>query len=139
MAKRISLWIMALFYVAAGIRHFTHTSFYMQMMPPFVPAHLTMVYVSGVAEAALGLALLIPRLSRHAAWVLVALLICVFPANLYMWIADVHIDGRAVPPVFHAIRLPFQAVFIAWAYWHTRGGDQRATAQLEHAPPPRAT
>jgi uncharacterized membrane protein len=119
MLKRITLWIMAAFYVLAGIRHFTHLGFYLQMMPPFVPWHLAAVYVSGAAEIALGLGLLIPRLSRAAAWGVIALLIAVFPANIYMWTSHLMMDGKVIPGWFHAIRLPAQALLIAWAWWYT--------------------
>jgi uncharacterized membrane protein len=120
--KQVSLWVMALFYVVAGINHFRDPGFYLQMMPPYIPWHKTVIAISGVAEIALGVALLIPRCSRWAAWGVIALLIAVYPANVYMWTADVHIDGQAVPPLFHAIRLPAQALLILWAYWYTRPG-----------------
>jgi uncharacterized membrane protein len=120
MLKRISLYLMALLYVLAGIQHFSQTGFYLQIMPPYLPWHLALVYISGAAETALGLALVVPRLSRAAAWGIIALLVAVFPANLYMWTAHVQIDGRSIPGWFHAVRLPAQALLIAWAYWHTR-------------------
>jgi uncharacterized membrane protein len=120
MLKRISLSVMALFYVGGGINHFVRTGFYLQIMPPYLPWHLAAVYVSGVAEILLGVALAIPRLSRLAAWGVIALLIAVFPANVYMWTGHVQPDGFMVPPWFHAVRLPFQLVLVAWAFWHTR-------------------
>jgi uncharacterized membrane protein len=125
---------MALLYVLAGIRHFTHPGFYMPIMPHYPPWHAPIVFVSGVAEVALGVGLVIPRTTRLAAWGVIALLIAVFPANIYMWTADVHIDGQAIPPFFHAIRLPMQAVLIAWAFWHTRpSAPAAATARAAAA------
>jgi uncharacterized membrane protein len=126
MLKKISLWILSVFFILAGVRHFTHRQFYLSIVPPYIPWHLACVYVSGVAESALGLALLVPRLSRLAAWGLIALLIAVFPANIYMWTAHVPVGGVAIPGWFHAVRLPLQAVLIAWAYWHTRPSPPRA-------------
>jgi uncharacterized membrane protein len=127
-ARAISLWVMAILYVVAGVMHFARTGFYLQIMPPYIPWHRVMVYVSGVAEMGLGMALLVPRLSRLAAWGLIALLVAVYPANIYMWTADVHIDGEATPGWFHAVRLPAQALLIAWAYWHTRPAKVAAPA-----------
>jgi uncharacterized membrane protein len=118
--RTVSLFVLALFYVAAGVRHFTNPGFYLSIVPPVLPFPLAIVYVSGVVEIALGALVLVPRVRRLAAWCLIALLVAVFPANLYMWWANVPFDGQPVSPIFHAIRLPFQAVFIAWAYWHTR-------------------
>ena len=57
----------------------------MRIMPPYLPYHRALVLVSGVFEVALGILLLVPRTSRLAAWGLIALLIAVFPANLYMF------------------------------------------------------
>jgi uncharacterized membrane protein len=120
MGKRISLYSMAVFYLFGGAMHFANTPFYLQMMPPYLPWHRALIYVSGVAEMAIGGGLLVPRLSRAAAWGAIALLIAVYPANVYMWTDHVAINGRAVPGWFHAVRLPMQAVFLAWAWWHTR-------------------
>ena len=120
--KRASLWLMAALYVFAGIRHFTHPDFYLQIMPPYLPWHLELVYLSGVAEIVLGVALVAPRFTRLAAWGVIALLIAVYPANIHMWWNDVAVDGQAMSPWFHGIRLPFQFVLIAWAWWYTRPG-----------------
>lgn len=118
--ERVSLWLMAAFYVAAGINHFRVPEFYLQIMPPWLPWHRELVLLSGVAEVGLGAALLVPRLRRAAAWGVVALLVAVYPANLHMWWNDVAIDGQPTPPGFHAVRLPLQLLLIAWAWWHTR-------------------
>src|SRR5476651_1073340 len=76
--------VFALFFVGAGINHFLRTTFYLRMMPPYVPFHHASVYVSGIAEITLGLLLLIPATSVLAAWGIIALLVAVFPANLQM-------------------------------------------------------
>lgn len=102
----------------AGINHFLNAPFYLKMMPPYLPWHLTLVYVSGVCEIALGLLLLQPRFTKMAAWGLILLFIAVFPANLYMTM-----NPQLYPEINPAAlywRLPFQPIFIAWAYWFTR-------------------
>jgi uncharacterized membrane protein len=124
----VSLSVMSVFYVFAGIMHFVRPAFYLAMMPPFLPAHLFLVYLSGVAEVVLGLALWPPALRRWAAYGIVALLIAVFPANVYMWLADVPVDGQRVPWWGHAIRLPLQGVLIAWAVWQARRAAPRVLA-----------
>jgi uncharacterized membrane protein len=121
MAKTVLRWVMGALYVAAGVNHFVSTSFYVQIMPPWIPWHLALVYASGVAEIALGLGVLAERTRRVAAWGLVALLIAVFPANLHMALNDVHIDGAPAAPAWALwLRLPLQVVLILWAWWHTR-------------------
>jgi uncharacterized membrane protein len=127
MRKRISLWVMALFYLVAGLNHFRDPGFYMQIMPPWIPWHAAMVWLSGVAEVVLGVGLLIPRLRRAAAWGVIALLIAVFPANLHMALNDVAVNGEHLPAWALWLRLPLQAVLIAWAWVHTRIDAKRTS------------
>ena len=105
--------------------HFLATGFYLRMMPAYVPWHAELVYLSGLAEIALGILVLIPTTSRLAAWGLIALLIAVFPANLQM---ALHPDTF---PEFSATglwgRLPLQAVLVAWAYRYTRTNTATVT------------
>jgi uncharacterized membrane protein len=115
LAKTILLYLMSLFYIGGGLMHFVKPSFYLAMMPPWLPWPAGLVVVSGLAEVALGAALLHPVARPWAAWGLIALLIAVFPANLYAATAGISGAGGYG-------RLPFQAVFIAWAWWYT--GDQ---------------
>jgi len=113
-----TLIVMALFYMWTGTRHFTHPEFYLRIMPPYIPAHEAMVAISGVAEFALGLALLVPNLRVYAAWGLIALLIAIFPANVHMAVNKI-----GSPPLSELalwVRLPLQGVLIAWAWWYTR-------------------
>ncbi len=119
--------VLALFFVGAGINHFARTGFYLRMMPLYLPLHLELVQISGVAEIVLGVLLLIPRSSFVAAWGLIALLAAVFPANVQM---ALHPDTfPEFGPRALWLRLPLQAVLIAWAFWYTRGtktGDRHA-------------
>ena len=118
MIKLILRVLLALFFVFAGINHFLRTGFYLRMMPPYVPWHLAMVQVSGVAEVALGALLLIPAASRIAAWGLIALLIAVFPANLQMALHPDTFPEFSSPALW--LRLPLQPVMIVWALVFTR-------------------
>lgn len=121
MLKRISLVVMASFYILAGVNHFAHPDFYMPMMPPYVPWHRSMVYLSGLAEVLLGIGVLVPRTRQMAAWGLIALLIAILPANLHVALNDVPLFGAEKGlGMWNWVRLPFQAVLIAWAWWHTR-------------------
>jgi uncharacterized membrane protein len=115
--KRIFVLLAAVFYVAAGVLHFTKTGFYLKIMPPYIPWPLTMVYISGICEVLGGVGLLIPHTRRIAAWGLVALLIAVFPANLYMATNPVEAGAAGLPAVVRWGRLPVQLVFILWLLW----------------------
>jgi len=119
--RRVLLWAMALFYIGGGIVHFADPGFYLPMMPPYLPYHLELVYLSGLAEIVLGLAVLIPRARRLAAWGIILLLIAIFPANLHIAMNDVPLAGADEGAgVWNWVRLPFQAVLIGWAWWYAR-------------------
>lgn len=110
--------VMGILFVLAGLNHFLSTSFYLRMMPSYLPWHAILVYISGLAEMLLGILLIIPQTSAIAAWGLIALLIAVFPANLQM-----ALNPSTFPEFSEAAlwgRLPLQAVLIAWAYWYTK-------------------
>lgn len=113
----VSKCLLTLLLVTAGTLHFTKPGFFLKIVPPYLPWHLAVVYVSGFFEIALGLLLLIPRFSRFAAWGIVALFIAVFPANIYLY---QHQEIVPASPTVHLIRLLFQFPLIAWAYLHTR-------------------
>jgi uncharacterized membrane protein len=106
-------------FVIAGILHFTHTRYYLKIVPPYLPWPRELVYLSGVAEMAGGVGVLVPRLRRPAGWGLIALLVAVFPANLYHALHPEQTTGDAVPPALLWARLPFQALFMAWVWQAT--------------------
>ena len=118
--KPILKVILAVCMVVAGVLHFVQPEPFIRIVPGFLPAPAALVYISGAIEIGLGIALLMPPLQTLAAWGLVALFIAVFPANLNMAINHIHINGIPDGWWFQAIRLPFQFVLIAWAYWFTR-------------------
>ena len=111
-------WIFGLLFVLAGIAHFVRPGIYVKIMPPYLPWPLELVYLSGLFEIALGVLFLIPRFTAPAAWGLIALLIAVFPANLYMARNPEPYPG--ISSVLLWLRLPLQGVLIAWAYAYTR-------------------
>jgi uncharacterized membrane protein len=108
------VFVAAVFYIAAGSLHFIKPAPYLGIMPPYIPWHGAMVRVSGAFEILGGLGLLVPATRRAAAWGLVALLIAVFPANLYMAMHPVEAGAEAIAPVLRWGRLPLQAVLIWW-------------------------
>lgn len=114
--NNISLYLMAAFYVFAGVTHFRNPRFFLKMMPPWVPAHQFLVAASGVAEIALGLLLLWPATRPYAAWGTIVLLVLIFPANVYMLTSG---KFKRIPTWLLWLRLPLQALLIGWAYGFT--------------------
>ena len=119
-AQRIAVVVAAVFYIVAGSLHFIKPAPYLRIMPPYIPWHAAMVRVSGAFEILGGLGLLVPATRRAAAWMLVALLIAVFPANLYMAMHPAEAGAAGIAPVLRWGRLPLQALLIWWLVWGTR-------------------
>jgi uncharacterized membrane protein len=116
--KVVLQYLLCVFFVLAGLNHFINSAYYLKIMPPYLPWHLFLVYLSGFFEIVLGVMVAVNRYAHLAAWGLIALLIAVFPANLHMAThPELYSD---INPIILWLRLPLQAVFIAWAYWYTR-------------------
>jgi uncharacterized membrane protein len=116
--RRIALLGLSAFFVVAGVNHFVNPSFYVGIMPPYLPAHLELVYLSGILELLGGLAVLFSGIRSLAGWGLILLLLAVYPANVHMALHPELFPGMSTFAL--TARLPLQLVFIAWAYWATR-------------------
>ena len=115
---RFPRFLMAALYITAGAAHFFLTRTYESIMPDYLPAHRVLVLISGAAEIAGGLGILIPQTRRAAAWGLILLLVAVMPANI--WMAQ-HPERYSVIPLWAIwLRLPLQLPLIWWAYLYTR-------------------
>jgi len=119
--KTISKYLLVIFMVVAGTMHFVNPAFFLKIMPPYLPLHKELVFISGVFEVLLGILSVVPKSSRMAAWGIVALLIAVFPANLYLY---QHQDILPASPVVHVLRLPLQGLLILWAFWFTKPANK---------------
>jgi len=107
-------------YVVAGVTHFLAPKTYEAVVPPRLPRPRALVYASGLAEIGLGVGVLLERTRNVSAWGIVALLVAVFPANVYMATGeDLPERVEDVPDAALWARLPLQAVLVAWALWYT--------------------
>ena len=118
MIKIISIYIMGLFYITVGIKHFQDPGWFVQIIPPILPYKYALVYISGLFEVLLGVLLMVPKFQSIAAKGLIILLICVYPANIYL--AQTNGAALGISPLIAWGRLPFQFIFIGLAYWHTK-------------------
>ncbi len=123
MRSSFSRTLTGLVFVVAGLLHFLSPGTYERIMPPYLPLHRELVYLSGACEVLGGLGLF-PRRTRPAAGVgLILLLIAVLPANVQMML-----DARAAgkPAWWVALlwaRLPLQFVLVWWVWLVSRPGD----------------
>ena len=112
--KAFWLWLMAAFFVAAGVNHFLHPQPYLAMMPGYLPTPVALNWISGVAEILGGIGILMRRFRPVAAWGLIALLLAVFPANVHVALHGW--PGVDLPRWVLWLRLPFQPVLIWCVY-----------------------
>ena len=115
--------ILGVAFIGIGAAHFLLTRAFVSIVPDYLPAHTALVRVSGLAEMVGGVGVLVPSTRRWGAWFLVALLIAVFPANV--WMVQHPERFPSLPPWQLWARLPLQIPLIAWAWLYTRRDRER--------------
>ncbi|MST94454.1 MAG: DoxX family membrane protein [Pedosphaera sp.] len=123
MFRPLCRWLLAVFFVAAGANHFRMPHAYLGMIPPALPWPEALNYVAGAGEMLGGIGLLVPTARRFAGWELILLLVAIFPANLHVALQG-KMPGFDFSPLALWLRLPFQAVFIAWVWWVALKGEK---------------
>jgi uncharacterized membrane protein len=117
--KGLSWRLLANLFIAAGVNHFEMPRVYERIVPPLLRGHSKrIVQISGVAEIAGGVGVLVPATRRISGLGLIALLAAVFPANLHM--ARASEDFRRIPRWALYGRLPLQPLMMLWAWRATR-------------------
>ena len=113
----LTRFVLAGSFVAVGIHHFVNPTPYLMIMPPYLPWHLELVYISGVFEVMGGVGLLIPSVRRQAAWGLIALLVAVYPANIHMLMNTIYLPDMPKEEWILWMRMPLQFVFALGVLW----------------------
>ena len=116
--KYFSMIVMGVFYISIGVSHFTSPIWYVQIVPPYLPYKLELVYISGLFEILFGGMLFFKKTRFLAGWGLILLLIAVYPANIYL--AQTNGAAMNTTPLIAWGRLPVQFIFIGLAYWHSK-------------------
>ena len=115
--RKFSCWGLGLAFIYFFIGHFVQTDEMIDMLPAWVPMRLQLVYLTGVLELAIGVALFIPRYQQTAAKLAIVVFVAFFPANIYAALNSVGMGGHQWGSVYLLIRGPLQIVLIAWAYY----------------------
>ena len=115
------LYLLSLNLCLAGFMHLLSPDFFVAIIPKELPNPEWLNVLSGLAEIVIGVYLLEPRTRVFAAWGAIALAIAVFPANVNMLIENIGPEGPGSgSPIANGVRLPFQALFVFWAWWYTQ-------------------
>ncbi len=112
--------LLAFLYLLAGIAHIRSPDGFLRITPDWVPYPDLVVLLTGIAEIAGAIGLMIPpRLIpyiRYASGIGLALYaLCVYPANINHAINNIAIGGEAASWLYHGPRLALQPVFVWWA------------------------
>lgn len=119
-------WLLAGFMVFAGVSHLVSADAFLGQVPSWLPFRTPIVWVSGVVEIALGLALALTRgeSRRRSGWALALFLVLVFPGNLYQAIAGTDAFGLDTPAKRWG-RLVAQPLLIVGALWSSGAWPRR--------------
>jgi uncharacterized membrane protein len=115
--RRAARWLLAIAYLVAGIAHLRSPGGFVAITPHWVPWPAQVVALTGIAEIAGAIGLLIPRARRAAAMGLALYALCVWPANINHAVNDIALNGAHLSWWYHGPRLALQPVFIWWALW----------------------
>jgi uncharacterized membrane protein len=110
---------LSVLFVFTGIGHFTETQTMAQMLPPWVPERVLLIYLTGILEFAIAAGFFIPRSRQFTGWVTAAVLLLFFPANVYAASQHIPMGGHAWGPAYLFIRAPLQVMILFWIYWFT--------------------
>lgn len=115
--KSILIVISSIFYTIVGIKHFIEPDYFLSIIPPYLPFHIELVYISGFFEILFGLMILFPKYRYYGSIGLILLLIAVFPANIYLAQNKEAQEAIGVSQQIAIWRLPMQGILIWIAYW----------------------
>lgn len=119
--KKISLILLVILYLAAGINHFKSAAAYISVIPPYFPAPKLLNTLAGCFELFFGLMLIFKKTRSYAVYGIILMLLVFTTVHIYMiQLAPFKLGSFMVSKAAAWIRLPLQIVLIAWAYWHRK-------------------
>ena len=128
--KILTIFVMGVMYVFIGIKHFTDPQYFLDIVPPQLPFKLFLVYLTGLIEVVGGAAILAPKTRKAGAYLLIFLLLSVFPANIYLYVSETPQNLLGISEADALIRMPFQIPLILLAYWHSKKNHPKWVAYL---------
>ena len=128
--KTLTIFVMGVMYVFIGIKHFTDPQYFLDIVPPQLPFKLFLVYLTGLIEVVGGVAILAPKTRKAGAYLLIFLLVSVFPANIYLYVSETPQSLLGISEADALIRMPFQIPLILLAYWHSKKNHPKWVAYL---------
>lgn len=119
MLKKISLIILIIFYIAAGINHFVHPDGYVKIIPDYLPAHSLLNYLAGACEIIFGTLLIFPKTRNLGIALLILMLAAFMPVHITMLQqAPMRLGSLQITPAIAWVRIILQPVLMLWLAWH---------------------
>ena len=115
----------SLVFAFTALGHFGKTSEMTQMLPPWVPMRVQLIYLTGIFEFLAAIAILIPSLSRYAGVILCIFLVLILPSNIYAAMQRVDFGGHGAGPAYLLVRIPLQLFLIGWIFWFAVRGFEK--------------
>lgn len=115
--RKYACWGLGIAFIYFFIGHIVKTEGMVEMLPDWVPMRLQLIYVTGILELAIGIALFLPKYQTVAAKLAIVVFILFFPANIYSAMNSVGLGGHQWGPEYLLIRAPLQIILIVWAYF----------------------
>ena len=116
-ARIASRFVLALAFLVAGVLHLLLPAPFIDITPRWVPGAPTVVALTGAAEIAGAVGLMVPRLRRAAGISLALYAVCVFPGNIQHAINDLGLDEPVLGWAYHGPRLLLQPVIVWLCLW----------------------
>ena len=118
--RLITILVMSFLYVFIGVKHFIDPQYFINITPPQIEYKSFAVYFTGALEVLGGLLILNKKTRKTGAYMLIFLLIIVFPANIYLYLSETPQQLLGISKTQALTRIPFQAPLILIAYWHSK-------------------
>lgn len=110
-------WVIAAFYVAAGVAHLAVPEKLLLITPAWVPFAPQVIFVTGIFEFVSSIALLTKPFRFWAGIAMAAYALCVWPANFKHAIEGVSLPFVANSWLYHGPRLALQPLIVWWALY----------------------
>ena len=128
--KLITILVMSFLYVFIGVKHFTNPQYFINITPPQIEYKSFAVYFTGALEVLGGLLILSKKTRKTGSYILIFLLVVVFPANIYLYLSEIPQQLLGISKTQALTRMPFQAPLILLAYWHSKENHPKWVAYL---------
>ncbi len=129
MKRFFLVYLQSLFYIMAGINHFRNPETYYRLIPPYLPAHIQLNTLVGIAEIICGIFLFFSPTRKWAAYSIVLMLLAFIPAHIYFIKMGSCLPDLCVPQWVGWTRLLIlHPLLIAWA-WYAKNVNLKAESK----------